>query len=583
MSYHLSLLLQSAIIALLCLALYAPALHSPFMLDEDALITDNPIVKNLGYFAHPTSARGLPEYNLFITRYVSMLTLAINYRLGGIAPWGYHALGLGLHIANALLVLALARLLIARMGLESELAALAAALLYALHPLQSEAVIYIMARPALVCAFFYMSSILLYLHARKHATPSWGLYAGSLVCALLAMLSKQNAATLPLALALVEYAFLAGPAMARARWVAPYFALLLVYPIVMAEGGVGLGTVLMGSAQQGQQNLSVFDDDYIKPFMPRWEYLITQVRVVVMYLKLLLLPVGQNLLHHIVPSRSMAEPTVLAGMVLHAGLMGAGLYGLTRPRAWARGLGFGVLWFYLTLSVESSLIPIPMLAAEYRMYLPLAGLCIGSAMAGLVAWQALGQAGRRWALIALVAALLALGISTASRVQVWGSKLSMWQDVAAKSPGHYGAQHSLGMALMEAGRRDEAAQRFQRAYMLNPTYAEAANALAVYYIEQGQHARAEALLLDALSRSPDAATLNLSLGVLYAQTKSPATARPYIERAASLAPYMADARYNLGLVYYDLGLSDMARAELREALRLDPSMQNARDYLMELK
>lgn len=577
-----SLVSHALLIAVLCMALYAPALHSPFMLDEDALISENPIVKDLGYFAHPTSARGLPEYNLFITRYISTLTLAIDYRLHGLDTRGYHAFNLALHIANALLVLALARLLMARLGFDGESISWAAALagaLYTVHPLQSEAVIYIMARPALVCALFYLSSIVLYVFARRETATAQLPYALSLISALLAMMSKQNAATLPLALALVEWVFLKGLLRASVVRLLPYFILLLIYPPLMAEGGVGFGTVFLGSPGSAK-SLSVFDGDYIKPNISRAEYLLTQTRSVALYLKLMLLPIGQNLLHYVLPSKSVTEPAVMASLALHVALGGASVVGVTRRQALPRALGFGVMWLYVTLLVESSILPIPRLAAEYRMYLPMAGLCTGMGIALPLIWQRLGLDGKKAFLAATLIVMLALCIATYMRSTVWSSKVSLWQDAADKSPYHFGAQQGLGIALWEAGRHEEAARRYYDAYMLNPGYPLAADALASYYIEQNQAGKAERLLLDALGRYPNEATLNLSLGVLYAGRGQHDLARKYLERAVALAPNNPMAHYNLGLVYYNLGLWDISIPMLNEALRLDPGLQAAGQYLM---
>ncbi|MBI4823436.1 MAG: hypothetical protein HY805_04290 [Nitrospirae bacterium] len=161
------------LIALLGILSYSNTFNSPFQWDEDFLIAQNPIVKDLSYFLEPSKAKGFEYYGAFKSRYIGYLTFALNYKLHGTDVRGYHIVNLTIHILNALLVYFLVVLTfrtpyLSLRGTESRsnLIALFSALLFVSHPIQTEAVTYIFQRLASLCAFFYLLSIVLYIKWR---------------------------------------------------------------------------------------------------------------------------------------------------------------------------------------------------------------------------------------------------------------------------------------------------------------------------------------------------------------------------------------------------------------------------------
>ena len=430
---------KSTFVHIICLAfiifvIYANTLNAPFQWDEKVFIADNPVVKGLHYFAHPSGARGFEYYDSFIRRYIGYLTFALNYKLHGFSVPGYHIVNIVIHTANSILVYFLVLLTLRARGrvffYDSGFIAFFSALLFAVHPLQTEAVTYVFQRFASLAAMFYLFSLVAYIKARlmgrdyypspnplppgereKAETNTLPLYRGegargrvsstagfifysiSFISAVLAMKTKENAFTLPFVIALYEFCFFSGSIKKRMLYLTPFLLTLLIIPLTLMSL---TGSHHLDPGSYGARQFS------------RGDYLFTQFRVIATYLRLLFSPVGQNLCYDYPVYHSFFERPVLLSFSLLATLFGLGTYLVTRktkPQRQGRAdisaapearrfnaerstqyavrfIGFGILWFFVTLSVESSIIPIPMLINEYRMYLPSVGIII-SVVAGI--------------------------------------------------------------------------------------------------------------------------------------------------------------------------------------------------------
>lgn len=216
---------------------YSNTFNSPFQWDEGKFIAENPIVKDLSYFFEPSKAKGFEFYGGIKSRYIGYLTFALNYKIHGTDVSGYHIFNLLIHILNAMLVYFLVVLtfrtpFLSNLSLRprsiggSNLIALLSALLFVSHPIQTEAVTYIFQRLASLVTFFYLLPIVLYIKWRiasysplplwegVRGRVRWGrvipllLYLLSLISAILAMKTKENAFTLPLVIMIYEFFFL---------------------------------------------------------------------------------------------------------------------------------------------------------------------------------------------------------------------------------------------------------------------------------------------------------------------------------------------------------------------------------------
>ncbi len=528
---------------------YANSFGGPFLFDDVSSIVENALIRDLrdylaiGYAATPR-------------RYVGYLSFALNYAAGGLDPAGYHVVNLSVHLANALLVYALAVLTFRTPGLRkstlagsSRLVAFAAAALFVAHPIQTNAVTYVVQRFASLATMFYLLSIVTYAwwRVRQETRPfppvsSAAVYGLVLVSALAAMHTKEIAFTLPLAIVAYEVLFFGRPSKRTAIALVPILATLAVIP----------AATLAGSRDAGGAISRLEDATRVQTEMSRVEYLTTQIPVVASYLRLLIVPVGLTIDHDVPVARTLLEPRVLVGLLVIGALLALAAYLLWRSRPSApdrldpssRIVGFGIFWFFLALSVESSLIPIMDVMFEHRVYLPSMGLFLAAATAGLGLARRLAVPDRV-AVGAAAALAIALGAATFARNEVWQSELVLWEDALAKAPNKTRPHTNYAHALRKLGRDLEALEHFHAVVRLAPNHVDGMNNLAVHLERLGRGDEAARWLETALRSKPDHAETYLNLGRLHLQQRRPAEAAALLRKAIELKPDFRDAYSNL--------------------------------------
>lgn len=444
-----------ALVLVATAAAHAPAIDGEFLFDDEGTIS-SPLVANPS--GAPASAW------LRATRPTTTLTFAANRLASGFDPRAWHLTNVAIHLCAALLAYALARLTLARAGLSRpEGAALLAAALFALHPIQTESVAYVTQRSESLASALYLGGLLLFLARDRATAPLRRGALAALATALhaIALGAKPIAATLPAAW-LLHLALLPPPgeeaipgwrrALRRLPAAAPALALSAAAGIVAIRGTAG-------SISAG----------YDIPGLGLGDYLATQLRVVPAYLRLLAWPAGQCVDWDVRPSQSLLEPRVLLGGLLLLSIAGAAL-GAARlaagragdgPAA-ARAASFGALFFFLALA-PTSLVPLADPMAEHRLYL--ASLGFHLAVCGAGAFVLRRFAPRLGPAFAAVAVLLVLAsaVATARRSAVWTTRLALWSDAAEKAPGKPRVHLQLGFAQLGAQRPEDALRSFQRA------------------------------------------------------------------------------------------------------------------------
>jgi Tfp pilus assembly protein PilF len=565
-------------VLVLGIAAYANTLDVPFQWDGLTRIAENSMVRDMGYFLDPGGAEQEEHGTAVMRRYVGYLTFALNYAVHGRNVAGYHGVNLAIHLGNALLVYFFVLLSFRTPALSggllsgrASLAAFGSALVFVAHPLQTEAVVYIFQRFASLVGFFYLLSVTAYAKFRlSGGGPGrrvW--YVLSLLSACLAMLTKESAFTLPIAILLYEASFFRGGLLKRALPLVPILATLLIVPAVtvMTSGGEVTAATL---ASQGFSGVS------------RAEYLFTQFRVIVTYVRLLLFPVNQNIDYDYHLQGGLFDPEVLLSLI---GILGAGLgafllFRLSRREPALRFVSYGIIWFFLTLSVESSIIPIPMLMNEYRVYLPSAGL-FAALMTGVVFLAgAMRRTYGRAALFLVIGVLpLLLAGAAYSRNSLWETRVGLWEDTVAKSPLRARAHNNLGRAYEAGGRLEEARKEFERAVNLFPEYAEARNNLGIAHLRGGEVNQAVEQFKKALELKPDYAEAHSNLGNAFMQRGQTTRAIREYRAALRLKPLYADAHFNLGLAYLSAGSAEAARQAFSETLRIRPGHAPALKFL----
>ncbi|MBI4665989.1 MAG: tetratricopeptide repeat protein [Nitrospinae bacterium] len=519
------------------LACYQGVYHFPFQFDDNVFIVTNRAV---------TSSLDIGAvWANNPARFLTFLSLAINHQLGGLDVSGYHVFNVAIHVINSLLVLWLAGLIrdMNNRGASRFDWPLATTLVFAVHPLQTQAVTYIWQRNTSLAAMFYILSLGLYLTSARAGADSpkaakrW--LAASLVSAVAAMFTKQFSVTLPLAIVAADYFFVSGSLAKlkeRASRLALFIPVFLVIPILTAlnmnEEVLHIGMRARNMATPG-------------------EYLLTQFNVIAMYLRLLVLPINQNLDYEIPLARALAD--CWPSLILLMTIAGAGLAVIRRNRPAA----FGVFFFFLALSVESSFFPLEDMAFEHRMYLPMAGvlMAVFSVTAqglGALSEKAGGKFVNFGATAALVVITVALGAATIQRNQVWRTEDSLWKDVIGKSPGKARGYVNLGVSLLRNGKTAEAKKLFEKAVALQPEYPYGHFNLGVAWQVEGGHDQAIEALRRAVGVDPNMAEAHLALANSFFRKNLYMAAGPHYVAALNLRRDLTEAYINLGSVYLSL-------------------------------
>ncbi len=522
------------IIAILSLIAYSNTFKVPFLFDDDKVIVTNPIIKDLKYFTDPSKAKifkGHFGYHTFRSRYIGYLTFALNYKLNGLDVAGYHIVNLLIHICTSLFIYFLVILtfktpfmLESRIKDYSVYIAFFTALLFACHPVQTEAVTYIWQRVTSLAAMLYVISLAAYAKWRLsvHHSTAEGIhnsfntryisfYLISIISAIFAMKTKQIAFTLPVIIVLYESLFFGGKLKKRIMYIVPFLLTLPIIPLTLIDIGKPFGD-LIGDVMEATRDLTE---------MSRLDYLFTEFRVITTYIRLIFLPVKQNLDYDYPVYRSLSDPEVFLSFVFLVLIFGAGIYLLYRCRKSAphiRLVVFGILWLYVTLSVESSIIPIANVICEYRMYLPSIGVFIATST---LIFMAVEWLGKRWKnpdksiIGALILIAIVLTGATYSRNKVWENDVSLWGDVIRKSPGKARGYNNLGMWHYKSGQRRKAIPFFKKAISLNYNNSNAHNNLGLSYMGEEMIDQAVEEFQKAIRIRPYNGMYHINLGIAY--------------------------------------------------------------------
>jgi len=518
---------------------YANSVAGVFVFDDVPAIVENPTLRApgdvVGLLAPPGDEAGTVG-----GRPVVNLSLAVNYAIGGVQPRGYHLVNIAIHAASALLLFGLIRRTLDRLRPSSQSRSIAfvAALLWAVHPLQTEAVTYVVQRAESLMGLFYLLTLYSFVRYTEPdgagAAPvgpaagrrRWAV-AAVLAC-LLGMATKEAMVSAPLVVLLYDRTFVAGSfgrAWRRRRKLYLAMAATWVLLAVLIASTHGRG----GSAGFGGP-------------AGVWPYALTQCRALVHYLGLAFWPdrlvfdYGTALVHNLGEVRPQALLLVL--------LFAASAWALIRhPR-----MGFPVVSFFALLAPSSSLIPIatePM--AEHRMYLPLAAVSAVVAIAVFAALARLAPRAARIGFCALgIAAALVLGAATVRRNRDYRSELALWADTVAKMPRNPRAHNNLAQAALAAGDAAQAAAEFAAALQADPDYAPAHYNLGAMLLDSGRPQEAIPHLEKALAAPRHQAELRLLLGEAFERTGKYAPAADYFRAALRLAPGDSEAAFGLG-------------------------------------
>lgn len=463
-------LIHCLLILAIGIALYANTLKVPFLFDDLPCIVNNKAIAT--YFDTSMSlaekqAHLLPDaVNSMDARRLVYFTFALNHLVHGLDVTGYHIVNLLIHLATSLAVYALIATLLQTTFFSTHsvpqswrcVVPFIGALLFVSHPIQTSAVTYIAQRFTSLATLFYLLAITLYLKARMSDSTKRQLVllAVSVGIAVLGMFTKEIVFTVPVTAIVCEILFLRGTMGKRMMFLLPLLGTMLIIPLNMLsqiDVTGGIKEVLDDSV-----NLANLDN------VSQKSYFLTQLRVMVTYFRLLLLPVNQHLDYDYPRYHSLFDLPVALSALLLLGIILSAVWAYRRSQtssffAWQLRLySFGVAWFFITISMSSSIIPLSDMIFEYRLYLPSTGFFIAGTVIGILVCQKLAQSGF-WIvkIIPAVAVVMvvSLCIATVSRNYEWGDPIRFWEDNVQKAPLKRRPREQLVMRYYQAGNLKE--------------------------------------------------------------------------------------------------------------------------------
>ncbi len=573
------------LIAFAGLLVYSNTFSAPFIWDDLAPslgIARNPVITNIDNFLVSSYGYG---YNP--RRFIGYFSFALNYWMGGLNVAGYHVVNILIHILNGLLVYVLVVLAYRSLTQRepeaatprySSLVAFFSALAFVVHPIQTQAVTYTYQRFTSLATTFYLLSVVLYIKGRmaQSRTKAWRTLILAVLSAVLAMRTKEIAFTLPLVIVLYEYLFFKGASRKRILFAGLILATLLIIPLGLLHMNKPFGEVI--------RDVDAASRVQVEGAESRRIYLATELRVITTYLRLLVFPVNQNLDYDYPIYRSFLEPAVFLSSLLLLSLVGAAVYLIGKSgggdrvqasSATVRIAGFGILWFFITLSVESSIIPIADVIFEHRVYLPSVGILIAITALAVAALDRFDM--KPMTMVSVFGCVVGILMITAfMRNQVYGSAVSIWSDTSAKSPGLSRPLFNLGNAYAESGDFERAIGAYrqslslpQKANSVSRERAQVCNNLGCAYGSLGKYDEAIEVFNYVLKNiDPDFLDSSLNLGAALINSQRYREAISVLQQVLVKNADCAAAHYSLALAYHGLADEDNAAREIAIARNL---------------
>jgi tetratricopeptide (TPR) repeat protein len=530
------------ILAVLIGVIYGRAARAPFVHDDNMSVLGNPSIVRL-WPAIGTADRpgplNPPRDSVTSGRPLVNLSLALNYRLGGYDTLGYHVVNMMLHVLSATFLYGIVRraLLLERfrgsVGTAATPLAIAVAVVWAVHPLVTDAVEYVSQRTELMMGMFYLATLyssLRCITAESYLARSVAA-AGAILACLAGMACKEVMVSAPLMTLLFDRFFVSGSLRLAFKKSWPLYAGLFGSWLVLLALNIDAPRSHAAGFQAG---------------LPAYVWWFTQAKVLLLYLKLSIWP--WPLIIHRETTLLWTFSDALPWLVPVALVAGGTLLLLWRRNA----IGYLGAWLFAIL-LPTMVMPMPSEAvAERRMYLPLAAVVVFATVGGYAVLRRQLEArspneptnsdrplSLRLFMTGMLALVLVFAVVTSYRLQAYGDVITIWRDAVARQPDNVRATINLGCVLQDAGRYQEAIEQFERAISIDPT-------------------------------RPDVGLAHRSLGLTWARIGQPDKAIHHLQIAMQLRPDVADDHAVLGSLLLDVHRFPEAVQQLQLALRQQP-------------
>lgn len=515
--------LLPAAAAVLACAAYLNALDNPFVYDDHDTVIANRSLDDL------SNIRFILVYSPF--RPLVNASYALDRWLWDYRPLGYHLTNVGLHVAAVVLLYGWIRRLLSDSGSAryASLAAFTGAALFAVHPLQTEAVAYVSGRSELLCGVWFIAALLLSRDAILTGNRTRGAVAAA--CGVLAIASKETGLVLPVVFLAYDWLLRPGDDAARRRrlWrvIVPVFALFAVMAVYRF---LTLPGILGGSAMAPVLNG------------------MTQAIVIWRYAGLLAWPAGQSIMHGVHRVTSVLDPLSWVALVALVLASAAAV----RLRKSYPVIPFGIVWFLVVLAPSSSVVPLREGMAEHRVYLASAGIFIAVA-ASMNRWLARDPGSsalvRRALAGAVCAVLTMLCALTVMRNRVWSSPVALWTEASLHAEGMWEPHYALADSLREAGDCGAAVPEYQTVVTLQPAHRDAHTNLGICLAQTGKLEEAEQAFRRVLEIDPTFPRGYTNLGALALVAGDTTRARDYYREAIAQDSGNVLARMQLASLY----------------------------------
>lgn len=505
-------LIAVSLIVLTGLIIYSNTFGCGWHYDDEPNIINNLAIKDIH------NLKAISSYDP--SRFVTIFSLAVNWHIGGQKIIGYHVVNIFIHIIAAISAWWLSLLLLKTPPLKNKdykngafFFPLFVGLIFVAHPVQTQAVTYIIQRAASLAALFYTASVAFYIKYKISQKYRGAFYSLSLISCLLGMFSKELVFTLPFMLAAVEFFFFKEEGKFSFKPLIPFLFTLLIIPFIV----LFVHNTAMKETAEASGKISSFT------------YLLTQFQVIVTYLRLYILPINLNLDYDFPVAKSFFELKTILSFLFLLAIAAGGVLLYKKQRL----ISFGIFWFFLTLAVESSIWPIKDVIYEHRLYLPLTGLSI--ILLSLM-YEFLNGKNLKYLIILNSVIVIVFSWMAYQRNFVWENEITLWTDVINKSPNKYRGYINRGFDNLKHFALDK----------------------AMVDLEKG------------LSLDPNNAIAYCNIGAVYGFKEDREKAVECFSKAIQLDPKYEEAYNNRGSTYFQLGQYDAAIADFNTAIKIKP-------------
>jgi protein O-mannosyl-transferase len=519
------------LIAVVGIISYINSFNNAFQFDDGYHILEGSKIKDIHNFTD------LSHWKNIENRPLSFFTLAVDYSIakkdstGKPKVTGFHITNFIFHILASFISFLLCFEIMSLAIFDtnqtikkySVFIALFASFIFVAHPIQTQAVTYIVQRMAVMAGLFYMLSVLLYIKGRKihiKKIDNWKpylLYSLSFIAGILGFLSKQNALTFPLACILAEIFFIRNVKEEIDKKFLAFFASFV--------------TILFffGLLYKGLP---------VEYPISRWEYLLTQFRVLVKYWQLIFVPINQHVDYYFTLSTTLWD---LEELISLAFLIGTILFSVFLFKRQWYIVSFSIFWFYVTLSIESSIIPIRDFIVEHRLYIALLGY---SFSLSYVIFYFLGRKRMRYPLVVLsVVTVIYVGLSI-NRNIVWSTPYTLWADSVTKSPKRERGWYWLALYYRDNKDIRNSLRCYNIAIECNPSFTLAYNGRGNVKVDIGDFQGALDDYNTAIRLDPKYAIAYYNRGIAYSNLNRLQEAIQDYNRSIALGNASADVYFN---------------------------------------